>query len=600
MIPAMASGTRHAQTPARRLADRRSATPMPWRRALCVVLLGAVLVSPGLAAAATAAPPTAGGALPPSVRLELQRAGIPAEALSVVVHELGQDEARLHWQHRRLVNPASLMKLLTTAAALDRLGPAWTWTTPVWLAGPVRDGVLEGDLHIRGSGDPQLVIERLWLLLRRVQAAGVREIRGDIVLDHSAFDMPPGHPADFDGEPLRPYNVRADALLLNFHTRTWTFRPDLDAGVARVSVDPPLAPSVALAPFAALVPPAPFAALVPPAPFAPLAPLAPLAPPMPGPAPSPTLKSTPTSTPAPGPGPGPALSRSVPLQKGPCGDWRRNLQADFSAADGARFGGAYASACGELSWPVADPDPSTYNARLLTQMWQDLGGRLGGRVRAGPAPATVPSFEVKSAPLSEVVRDINKFSNNVMAQQLFLTLALQDGALNDGALRDGGPRATPEAARRSLRRWLEERIGLPEASSGTAAGSPAGTEAGESLVIDNGSGLSRQTRVTALLLARVLQKVWDSPTMPELMASLPIAGLDGTLRRSRVSGGRAHLKTGSLRDVQGLAGYVLSHGGRRYVLVGIVQHPQAGAARPALDALVQWVLHDTPRRPPGP
>jgi len=103
-----------------------------------------------------------------------------------------------------------------------------------------------------------------------------------------------------------------------------------------------------------------------------------------------------------------------------------------------------------------------------------------------------------------------------------------------------------------------------------------------------------------LLLARVLQKVWDSPTMPELMASLPIAGLDGTLRRSRVSGGRAHLKTGSLRDVQGLAGYVLSHGGRRYVLVGIVQHPQAGAARPALDALVQWVLHDTPRRAPGP
>jgi D-alanyl-D-alanine carboxypeptidase/D-alanyl-D-alanine-endopeptidase (penicillin-binding protein 4) len=97
-------------------------------------------------------------------------------------------------------------------------------------------------------------------------------------------------------------------------------------------------------------------------------------------------------------------------------------------------------------------------------------------------------------------------------------------------------------------------------------------------------------------MARLLQQAYDSPVMSELMSSLPISGLDGTLRRSRATPGLAHLKTGSLRDVNGVAGYVLSDSGRRYVVVAIVNHPQAAAARPALDALVQWTLRDAPRR----
>jgi len=112
-------------------------------------------------------------------------------------------------------------------------------------------------------------------------------------------------------------------------------------------------------------------------------------------------------------------------------------------------------------------------------------------------------------------------------------------------------------------------------------------------LIDNGSGLSRETRVTAQLLARVLQAAYAGPAMPELMSSLSVTGIDGTLRRARNSAtGRAHLKTGSLRDVAGLAGYVLSAGGRRYVLVAIVNHPNAARAQPALDLLVQWTYRN--------
>ena len=133
------------------------------------------------------------------------------------------------------------MKLVTTYAALDLLGPAFVWSTPVYVDGPVRDGVLQGNLYLRGQGDPKLVVERLWLLLRRVQGAGIQQIQGDIVLDHSAFDVVPQDPAAFDGEALRPYNAAPDALLVNFKSLVMTFVPERGTGLAWVHVDPPLA-----------------------------------------------------------------------------------------------------------------------------------------------------------------------------------------------------------------------------------------------------------------------------------------------------------------------------------------------------------------------
>jgi D-alanyl-D-alanine carboxypeptidase/D-alanyl-D-alanine-endopeptidase (penicillin-binding protein 4) len=449
-------------------------------------------------------------AIPPEVDAALQHARVPPSALSVVLQEA--DGARTLLAHNALVavNPASLAKLLTTLAALDQLGPAWAWTTPVWLHGPVQDGVLDGSLVVKGSGDPKLVAERVWLLLRRVQQLGVREIRGDIVLDRSAFAPSPVRPADFDGEPTRPYNVQPDALLLNFKSVTYTFVPDAVRGVARVLAEPELA--------------------------------------------------------------GTQVERSVRLSNAPCEDWRGALKASFAESGHVRFAGSYPAACGELAWTVADADPDTYNARLIEALWRGIGGGLGGRVVDGPAPKDVePSFELKSAPLADVVRDINKYSNNVMAQQLLLSLQLQ---------RRPGVPATAEAARETLRAWLVQRTGEL----------PPGT------VLDNGSGLSRETRLSAALLARLLRQAWGSPAMPELVSSLPVSGLDGTLRRSRATPGRAHLKTGSLSDVAGIAGYVLSDSGRRYVLVAIVNHPNAHAARPALDALVQWSLRDAPSR----
>ncbi len=473
------------------------------RRAAQAVAFIATLAT----AQAWGATPVATG-LPPPVAAALERAGVPPEALGVVVQDLASGRRVLQWQEGKPLNPASLTKLLTTASALDRLGPAWAWSTPVWLQGTVRDGVLEGSVVIKGSGDPKLVLERVWLLLRRIQQQGVREIRGDIVIDGSAFAVPDASPGDFDGEPLRPYNVRPAALLLNYRSVTYTFVPE-SGGMARVLVEPPLAQAV--------------------------------------------------------------VDRTVPLGAGPCEDWRAGLKATFDPGR-TRFAGTYPAACGELAWSTADPQPQSYDARLIEGLWREMGGQLQGAVREGRAPADArPTFELRSPPLAEVVRDINKYSNNVMAQQLFLSMPLAA---------DGASVSTPDTAREALLRWLALRTGEP----------------GAEVVIDNGSGLSRLTRLSAGRLAQVLVQAYGSPVMSELMSSLPVTGLDGTLRRSRTATGRAHLKTGSLRDVTAVAGFVLSASGRRYVLVAIVNHPLAGAARPALEALVQWAQRDAAAR----
>jgi D-alanyl-D-alanine carboxypeptidase/D-alanyl-D-alanine-endopeptidase (penicillin-binding protein 4) len=270
---------------------------------------------------------------------------------------------------------------------------------------------------------------------------------------------------------------------------------------------------------------------------------------------------------------GVAIDPSVVLRAGAgCGDWRSDLKLDASDPARIRFRGSLATGCGEKSWPLAYAEPASYNARVIEALWRESGGKLSGRVRDGAAPSGRPSFEFSSPPLAQVVRDINKYSNNVMARQLFLTLGLE--------LRGLGIEA---AARDATGAWLRETIGARAAD----------------VVIDNGAGLSRDARISADALAALLQAGWASPVMPEFLASLPILGQDGTLRRARGPAaaqfaGRAHLKTGSLQDVVAIAGYLLAPDAKRYVLVAIVNHPNASAARPALDALLDWAMRQGP------
>lgn len=471
--------------------------------------------------------------LPERVQTALAQAKVPVDAVSVLVLDAqGQGKARVAHRSAVAMNPASVMKLVSTYAALDVLGPSFTWRTPVYLQGDVRKGRLHGNLYIQGQGDPKLVLERMWLLLRRVQGLGIQTIEGDIVLDNSAFDVPPNNPADFDGEPLRPYNAAPDALLLNYKSVVITFTPSPSEGVAHVQFDPALAGVQMQATV-------------------------------------PLSQSTSANV----------LPHAASTASATCGDYRALLKADFSNPQGIRFAGNYSNACGEKTWPVAYADPASYSVRAIQGMWKEMGGALTGTVRMGVVPVALlsqaPAFEWESAPLAEVIRDINKYSNNVMAQQLFLTLGRMQPATTDKPKLGQAPSsfATSQAV---VQHWWGQHIG--------EQGAP---------VLGNGSGLSRQARISAQALGQLLQHAYRSPRMPELMASLPIAGVDGTLKRMSLrNNGSAHLKTGSLNNVVAVAGYVHAVSGKRYILVAMVNHPNANAARAAIDALVDWTIED--------
>jgi D-alanyl-D-alanine carboxypeptidase/D-alanyl-D-alanine-endopeptidase (penicillin-binding protein 4) len=458
------------------------------------------------------------GALPPAVAQALQRAQVPESAASFLVIDLDGAQVRLSHRAAEPMNPASAIKLLTTSAALDLLGPAHTWTTTVLADGHLQGGVLQGHLVLRGGGDPKLVVERLQALLAQVQASGVKAIEGDIVLDRQLFRPAAVRPGDFDGEPLKPYNAQPDALLVNFQSLVLTFTPEAGQRRALVKIEPPLA--------------------------------------------------------------GVQVDATVPLAAGArCDDWRSALQAVLDQPQRVQFRGRFPAACGERSWPTAYPQPETFAARAIEAQWRALGGGLSGRVRdasvqesealarSGSLSGLKPALrlDVPSLPLNDIVQDINKYSNNVMAQQVFYTLGLRAAPAMAG---------TQEGARAVVLQWWRERL----------PGSPPP-------LLDNGSGLSRVQRISAQALGDLLLRMARSPVADALQASLPVAGVDATMRnRARSVAGQAWLKTGSLRDVSAIAGYAQSVSGRRHVVIGVINHEQAGPGRAALDALVQWVV----------
>jgi len=232
----------------------------------------------------------------------------------------------------------------------------------------------------------------------------------------------------------------------------------------------------------------------------------------------------------------------------------------------------------ERYWPVAFPAPEEFAPRMLQALWTQAGGQLSGQVRMGSTPAQAQLLlEYNSLPLREIIADINKMSNNVMAQQLFLTLSAEMGA--PGRF---------EASRLRLTRWWRERF--------PGQFTP---------VLDNGSGLSRSERSTAAALSQLLQKASQGPDTDAFLQSLAIAGVDGTMQRMKERMpqspliGHAWLKTGSLRDVASVAGYVQGESGRRYSVVAIINHAQAHQARAALDQLLDWTAHDLNHPEPG-
>ena len=460
--------------------------------------------------------------LPLPVSQALQQAGLADDDVAVYAQRLDLPLPVIAHRADAALNPASTMKLLTTYAALDMLGPAYRWRTEIYRDGPLVDGVLQGNLILRGEGDPALMAEDLWRLLSRLRQLGVREITGDLILDTSYFAPQAQDAAAFDGDGYRAYNVTASALVVNLQASSLRFAVSAgNPAKVEVSTEPVL--------------------------------------------------------------PGVAVQNRLQLTRDSCGDWRSRLQYKVkpelqansepaSASNPVRgvsivLTGSFSAECGEKYLELSVLDGPQYTYQLFQSLWQSLGGSLHGEVRlqALPPQAVKLTEQLSPLPLADVLRRLNKYSNNLMARQLLLTVAAQQGTLP----------ATEEAGANAVRQWLAKKgYRFPE------------------LMIENGAGLSRVERISPRHLGAILADAYAGPWMPELMSSLPVLGVDGTLMK-RMQGqavqGRAHLKTGSLNGVSTLAGYVLDQHGQRWLLVFMANHPKAAATRPAQDALINWI-----------
>jgi D-alanyl-D-alanine carboxypeptidase/D-alanyl-D-alanine-endopeptidase (penicillin-binding protein 4) len=459
-------------------------------------------------------------ALPDSVTQELEKAGIPTSAVSIVVREVGHQNSLLRLNDQRAMNPASNMKLLTTYAALDLLGPAYTWKTEAYIDGELKDGELDGDLILKGYGDPKFTIEQFWLWLSDLRARGLRDIKGDLVLDRSYFDLQPHDPAEFDNDPLRAYNVGPDALLLNFNTLRLRYLPNGEnlkvvslPPVSGFSLDNQLAPASG---------------------------------------------------------------------KINCSDWDGRLSVQ-PGGDSVVLQGDYPIECGEREQSLSVMPHTRYVEAVFRAIWQELGGTLHGIQREGAVTPNTSLFAThRSEPLSIVIRDINKYSNNVMARQLFLTLGetlpLENEPGDMPAVFSGSETSRRMGIARSIfamQNWLtREDMEFKE------------------LVLENGAGLSRIERISAAHMAQLLEHAAAHPLSAELQASLPILGADGSVQQ-RLSDSpaarHAHLKTGTLEGVKTLAGYVRSMRNKDWVVVFFINHPNAKHGQDAQDALVEWL-----------
>jgi serine-type D-Ala-D-Ala carboxypeptidase/endopeptidase (penicillin-binding protein 4) len=450
--------------------------------------------------------------LPASVVDALKKSGIPQNSVAVFVHSLDAATPSISHNAEKSMNPASVMKLVTTHAALDLLQPNYRWKTEMYRDGEVANGLLNGNLMIKGYGDPSFKAQEFWRLLMSLQQAGIRDIKGDLIVDKSYFAKNVGNRKTFDNETWRAYNAEPSAFLVNGRNTSFKFvATDSAVNVTQEFELPEV-----------------------------------------------------------------QIVNNMKLANGACGEWRSKFGYTVKQKETGSvvtFNGTFSPDCGERYLELSVFDDEKYAFYTFKKLWKELGGKFNGKLKVQDVPTGATKIlEQVSDPLGYVIRDINKWSNNLMARQLLLTIAAEKTSLP----------ATEAKGEAAIKTWLSNK-----------------GQKFDELVVENGSGLSRTERISAQHLGQLLVGAYNSPIMPELLASLPILAQDGTIKK-RLNGSqvdsRAHLKTGSLDGVSAIAGYVLDSQNKRHALVMLINHANAGASKNAQDALIEWTFQNNSRQ----
>jgi D-alanyl-D-alanine carboxypeptidase/D-alanyl-D-alanine-endopeptidase (penicillin-binding protein 4) len=424
------------------------------------------------------------------------------------------------------MNPASTMKILTTLAGLDILGPQYRWRTKIFTDGVIRQGTLRGNLYLQGSGDPKLIPEEFAKLMKDLQGLGIQKIDGNLFFDRSAYAPSVMESTTIDGESLRAYNVPPDPLLYAFRTLSFQLEKSRTADFIDISYTPPLS----------------------------------------------QLK----------------IVNQMQLVDKSCDNWKSNIRFNLEPESGvntgqplaAQFSGTFPRACKGVTYNVVALDANTFLTQGFAAAWELAGGSWAqvpiGKDGVVPLSSRL-LLQYEGITLGDDVQDINKYSNNVMARQLLLTLALE---------KMGKP-ATTANGDLVVQDWLQKN-GLNFSG----------------LVIENGSGLSRNEAISAEQMNQLLLTARNLPVSVFFYNSLPIAGVDGTMRNRLMTQLRkflhlqkkpeARIKTGSLADVRAISGYVISKSGKMYAVTSFINHPNAWKGLDAHDQLLSWLLEDGP------
>ena len=455
--------------------------------------------------------------------------------------------------------PASTMKLIPSFIALDTLGADFVWQTRVYHSGMIIGNKLLGDLIIQGSGDPKMTHERVQQLLYRVQKAGIQHIEGNIIVDSAIFHSVSKNPAAFDNAPLRPYNASPDGFLVNFSSMGIHSYP-LDSGQAQLTYTPKLAnyqmPSV------------------------------------------------------------------IDTRTAACSQASYSLAPQWQT-DKLTFNANLPESCGEHIFYVAYPDAKDFAARVIAAKWQALGNTLSGNVIAQEKPyqarntlkttnnaqakrglaalpvSPLPIVSYPSLTLTEQIYDINHFSNNVMTEQVALSI---DAYRKAATIKADTPKSTNTPNNVADKSTSLYQFGTPKSTDYSQALATLNDWWQTHLttappIMTNGSGLCRECTVTAANLNELLTYAYGHPSFGAYVSSLGIAGVSGTIAAhserlpESAAIGRAWIKTGTLDNVTSMAGYVKGQSGQDYAVVGIINTEQslnAYTARPVLDALLDW------------
>ena len=441
--------------------------------------------------------------VPPEYKKIISSYKVSNNSFTLVIKNLtNKSEPLITHNEKNFFNPASLAKIVSTFIALEVLGPQFSWQSDFYHNGTINGDTLNGDLIFKGRGDATFSINNLENSIRKIQRKGLKKINGNLILDMSYFGLD-SKEKTFDNDPMRAYNALPTPVVIQSNTMNFIFTTK-DSNLDIES--------------------------------------------------NPDIEYV-------------TIKNNIKITNNRCIDWKSKLNYRTKKENSkikVIFSGKYSRKCGTKSINLSVLDDNKYFYNIFKDRWNANGGDFSGDLDVTfikGADWKVLHSHI-SKPLSEVIRDTNKYSLNLLARNTMLTVLAEDSDLL----------VLESSVNKYVQKWLKKN-NLPY----------------KGLFFENGAGLSRNSVLTSEQLLLLMEKIYYDPLMPEMLSSFPISGVDGTLkRRMNYSSFKksAHFKTGSMKNVNAIAGFLLDKNKEMKIFIFIMNDLAAKDSHRLQEALI--------------